>query len=380
MQNRGFKNEKKLIKALHNHCIEALNPNLQRLILKTFHTTTGTIKCKAVKGNHKSDIEISIGKEKHSYSIKMGKANSIHQESLHKFIQFLEREHKLKEPIKSYIQEFIWADGTINGLGKVTERISSRTFKKKHPDKIKAIQNYFNTLSTALIERFLITGVSNHTPAEYLYYGTVKQGYVCSTKDALQWLVQKKGRGVLSIGKLNFQAWNRNLKGKPKSEHKRGFIQIKWGGLKKEIQKIIEQNATLYLTPYHFQKLFTHNLLASGASLYHKKAHKLFLNQRVLKHWGVSEQAFLHHYQEKLKIPIDALDKVGCQACLKRIKKYAKKEILREIKQHIKIQKKETQMNYYWVPIYEVLSRSKMKQLQIRSCREPKVAIVLDYV
>ena len=42
----------------------------------------------------------------------------------------------------------------------------------------------------------------------------------------------------ISVGILTFQAWNRNINGGNKSEHKRGQIQLKWGGLKDDIKKI----------------------------------------------------------------------------------------------------------------------------------------------
>jgi hypothetical protein len=378
MKNGGFKNEKKLVKALNQQYIYNLNPNLQKLIINSFKSVEGIIQCKLKSGNRKSDIEIQIGQEVHTYSIKVGKGNSIHQESLYEFITFLENQHQLQEPIKSYIQEFIWGDGSNNGLGEIENRISSRQFKKAYPEKITAIQNYFNTIKPSLIQRFLMSGSDNNSHAEYLYYGDVKKGVVCKTRDAIQWLGQHNARGTLHIGKLNFQAWNRNLKGRPKSEHKRGFIQVKWSGLKKDIHKIAQQNNSVTITPYHFQKLFSNNLLAVGASLYHKNENKLFLNQKILNHWGVLKEDFLDYYQQKLDIPIDSLEHVNCQQCLKKIKDYAKSEIIKTI-----INNKESLnsfVNYYWLALHKSLSEKSIEQLQISSIRENGVAIVVKSV
>ncbi|HHD75943.1 MAG TPA: hypothetical protein ENK95_03845, partial [Campylobacterales bacterium] len=319
-----------MVNALHQHSFSTLNPNLQNLIASSFQNPNGTITCKLKAGNHKSDIVIQIGSEKHTYSVKMGKGNSIHQESLHEFIRFLEQSHQLAEPIKSYIQEFIWGDGTTNGLGKISHRVSSRTFNKSHPQKIKAIQRYFNTIKPELIKRFLVSGSDNASCAEYLYYGSVQKGYLCTMSDALRWLTQHNSKAVLHIGKLNFQAWNRNLKGKASSEHKRGFVQVKWSGLKKDIQKISTQHNSVEINPYLFRQLFSHTLLAAGASLYTKE-HKLFLNEKLLTHWGVSHKEFFAYYKEKLDLPIDSVKHLNCQKCLQEIQAYARGEIQKRI-------------------------------------------------
>ena len=242
MRNHGFKNEKKLIKSLNHTYFRNLSPNLQRLIAQSFQNYEGLILCIVEAGLNKSDIKIKIGKEEHTYSIKMGKGNSVHQEPLDNFLHFLEEEHSLSPKVKEHIQHFIWADGTLNGTGDIKKRISSKKFKKQNPKVIKEIQAYFNDIKRPLIERFLINGIKSNSSAEFIYYGTAKKGIVCKSSDVVDWIIKHKSRATLHIGKLTFQAWNRNLKGKKKAEKKRGVVQIKWGGLKKDIQKIAKVN------------------------------------------------------------------------------------------------------------------------------------------
>ena len=242
MKNHGFRNEKELISALRKKHFSDLPSNLQRLISQSFKNYQGIIYCSLMAGKNKSDLKIKIGSEVHTYSVKMGKGNSIHQESLANFLNFLEQEHHLPLNIKMAITRFIWADGTSDGTGKIKQRLSSKKFKKQNPEIIKEIQNYFDTISSSLIKRFLITGVESKSSAEFIYYGTVKKGVVCKSQEVLEWVTKHKARGVLHIGKLTFQAWNRNLKGKKKSEKKRGVIQLKWGSLKKDIKKIAHVN------------------------------------------------------------------------------------------------------------------------------------------
>ena len=436
MKNGGFKNEKQLIQALNKKYFSDLNQNLQRLISQSFQNYQGIIHCSLEAGQNKSDIKIEIENESHTYSIKMGKGNSIHQEPLVKFLTFLEKEHQLPLQTKTYLQQFIWADGTDNGSGEIERRISAKKFKKKNPQAIQNIQSYFDTISASLIKRFLIEGVKSHSSAEFIYYGTVKKGVVCKSQEVLEWVTKHQAKGVLHIGKLTFQAWNRNLKGKKKSEKKRGVIQLKWGGLKKDIKKIAKINlgklqeiefvqelnrkekleywetlslesqthyairvkyqkygqvnqrkvwakadafiakgsvpsnylklnhyfldeddvkkfqlkpiehsgisikqidSTQYqivkMAPSTFQKLFGSNILATGASVYYKKKNKLALNESILNAWGVSLEGFFNYYSKALNLPINSVTHSNCQKCLKKIKRYANKEISKIIKE-----------------------------------------------
>ena len=436
MKNNGFKNEKKLIMSLNHKHFSSLNQNLQRLISQSFKKYQGLILCSLEAGQNKSDIKITIENESHTYSVKMGRGNSIHQEPMGNFLDFLEKEHNLTPKLKENIQRFIWADNTSNGKGKIKDRIKSRKFKKRNPKPIKEIQTYFDQIKTPLIKRFLIQGIKSKSSAEFIYYGTVKKGVVCKSEEVLDWVSNHKAKGVLHIGKLTFQAWNRNLKGKKKFEKKRGVIQLKWGGLKKDIRKIAKINLgklqeiefvqelnkkenlkywkilslnpkthhairvkyqkygqvnkrkvwakadafiakgsvpknylklnhyflneddlhkfqltpvehsgisikqvdsnsyqIVKMAPSTFKKLFGSNILAAGASVYYRKKKKLILNEKILKAWGVTLEAFFHYYSKALNLPINSVSHSNCQKCLKKIKRYANREIRKIVKE-----------------------------------------------
>jgi len=436
MKNEGFINEKNLLTALHQKNYGQLNPNLQKLIAQSFKNHHGTILCQQEAGANKSDLRITIGQESHSYSIKRGAGNSIHQEPIKEFITYLQKEHNISNETSKNLQRFIWADGTSDGTGKIKNRLSSKKFKKKYPYTIENIQKFFDTIKEPLIRRFLINGTKSQSPAEFLYYGTVKRGTVCKSEEVLNWLTTHHSKATLHIGKLSFQAWNRNLKGKRKAEKKRGAIQIKWGGLKKDIRKIAKINLgklqeihftkelnrkkdltywnILDLNPYihyairvkytkygklnqrkvwakadafiakgyvppsyledkdffldeddlkkfqltpikesgisikqvnshnyqimkiapsTFEKLFGSNILAAGASIYYKKKKKLIENKKVLKGWNISEEEFFDYYSHIINKQISSVSHPNCQTCLKQIKRYAKKEIKRQIKE-----------------------------------------------
>jgi len=82
MSFSGFENEDRIIEALNGKMFEDLDENLQQLISNSFSNYGAVIECIKQAGQNKSDLKISIGNESHTYSIKKGTGNSIHQEHL----------------------------------------------------------------------------------------------------------------------------------------------------------------------------------------------------------------------------------------------------------------------------------------------------------
>jgi hypothetical protein len=234
----GFQNEKNILNALHGKSFDSLNKNLQLLIQNSFTNYDGVIKCVKEAGRNKSDLKIIIKDESHTYSVKKGSGNSIHQEKIEPFLEFLDNEFSISENTKNSIRFFIWGDKTYNGTGRVEDRLSASKFKKNYPEIILDIQNFFDTIKEPLIRRFLIDGVSSDSSAEFIYYGTVDSGICCKRDKVLEWVLNNHAKGAISIGRLNFQAWNRNLNGGDKSESKRGVIQLKWASIKEDLKAI----------------------------------------------------------------------------------------------------------------------------------------------
>ncbi len=235
MSYSGFENEDKIIEALNGKKIDELNINLQQLIKESFRNYQGTIEAIKQAGQNKSDLKITIANESHTYSIKKGTGNSIHQEPIEPFLDFLAKNYDIDEKMKDNFKLFIWGDGTLDGKGNISDRLSAPQFKKSYPKVIEDIQNFFNGIKTPLIKRFLIEGVESNSSAEYVYYGIVESGVCCKSDKIVEWIAKNSSKGAISVGKLTFQAWNRNINGGDKSEKKRGVIQLKWGSIKDDI-------------------------------------------------------------------------------------------------------------------------------------------------
>lgn len=234
----GFKNEKQIINELNSKDFTNLSKDLQNGIIKINKGKIPlNISAKKYGGTDKADLSLTIDNIEYFISVKKGTGNSVHQESVEDFIKFLKLNFVDDESVFDDLRSFIWGDKTLNGNGKINNRISASKYKKEYPDKIENIQLYFDNHKKMLLERFLITGAVSNKKADFLFYGNIDKCTIVSDDDLLKFALKKKKKPI-SIGVLTFQAWNRNINGGNLSEHKRGQIQLKWGGLKEDIKNI----------------------------------------------------------------------------------------------------------------------------------------------
>lgn len=233
----GFQNETQLLNSLNSKKYFDLNLNLQKFILKlNGNIPSLPIKATKIGGENKSDLLVIVDNKSFNVSIKKGTGNSIHQEPLEEFIQFLKKNYEVNYHVYDNIRHFIWGDNTLNGSGNIKDRMSAPQYKRKYPDKIYSIQTYFNNYLEDLIKRFIIEGTSNQGSIDFLYYGNISSGKCISSSEIMRFMKNNSTNGAISIGRMSFQAWNRNLNGGLKSENKRGHIQLKWGNLKSDIK------------------------------------------------------------------------------------------------------------------------------------------------
>ena len=248
MGKDGFENETLIHDSLNNKQYHELNKNLQKMIDFIYEkkiTPTTLIKAYKIGGINKTDLVIEINNKKYNISIKKGTGNSVHQEKVEDFINFLDENYKIEENLKNDIRFFIWGDGTLNGTGDIKNRLSASQLKKMYPEIVQNIKKFFYIHKRDLIERFLIKGAKSESSPDFMYYGTPEKGTIIKASEALDWLSNdenEKDKSPIPIGRLTFQAWNRNINGGLKSENKRGVIQLKWSSIGKDLKIISEGN------------------------------------------------------------------------------------------------------------------------------------------
>ncbi len=238
MSKQGFDNETSIRESIHNKRFYDINDNLKKNLLAKIHPSVNEndiFFCEKKGGSAKPDILIKINQNKYFISIKTGSGNSVHQENIDEFISFLDEETNLTIEIANNLRYFIWGDGTLDGSADFNQRKNANTIIKENSKLTESLQNYFNRNKEILIDRFIKTGADkNSEPADYIYYGSKLNGIASKSDKVVGYLSGLKKR-PLSVGGLNFQAWNRILDGNKNFEWKRGDIQLKWGNIEKDL-------------------------------------------------------------------------------------------------------------------------------------------------
>jgi len=214
MGKDGLDNESEIVNHLNRKKFSEINNNLKRFLIflngnRELNDYT-SIHARKLSRNVKTDIIISFNDNEYNISVKKGTGNSVHQETINLFVDFINnnsRAHNLIDDFRNFINSFN----------------SNREYFKKYPDKKRRIQQFFDDNARPLLVRFLKTGKFPVGHADYLYHGTVENGKFETMDNIIEAMISRKYRGnaTLHVGHLSFQKWNTN------NIEKRGSIQLK---------------------------------------------------------------------------------------------------------------------------------------------------------
>ena len=234
----GFQNEIQLIETINSIPFANLSAAFKNVLKKMNKgIIPKNMSAKKIGGKAKPDILIKLDSNVVYVSVKKGTGNSVHQEKLETFIPFV-KNLGASDEITRAIELFTWSDGTVDGSGKVTERKYIKEMANEYPSELKLIQSFFNSYKKRLIHRFITTGIYNYDKVTHLIYGDINNIYAAPIAKVESFLSSQDTNASISVGKLSFQAWNVVKNGNPNTENRRGQIQLKWGGLKKDILEI----------------------------------------------------------------------------------------------------------------------------------------------
>ncbi len=241
----GFQNEINIEKSLNEKIYDKLNPNLKHFlddIFRGYNLKGRRIHAIRSKQNVKPDFYLHIdGIPKEVYiSVKKGSGNSVHQEKLSSFVDFLKKEGLPANVIKS-LKLYHYSDGTIDNTGNI--RKDTKDFVKENPDILDILNEYFSdeNFVEKLFYRFVFTGNIEDAPTtDYLYHGNVSSGVWASREEILKYQKEKskKDSKAFCIGLLTYQTWNKNLRRNPNTENRRDVLQLKWGSMESDLIKI----------------------------------------------------------------------------------------------------------------------------------------------
>lgn len=237
----GFENEDELIEYLNNRKIKNLNNNMKDFICFLFGNIDeeNTIEAIPGKSGQKPDMIININNIIKRISIKKGTGNSVHQENIDLFVEFL-KSIKISDEIINKLLRFHWGDGTTDGTG--TKRISGSEYKKQFAEEIDKINEEFNKEKNIkeFVNRFIMQGKSEeYDIVDAIYYGDVNEGNWASKNEIVEYIINNRFNiDAIHFGPLTYQTWRRSLNFNPKTEEGRKDMQVKWGSLLNDLLNI----------------------------------------------------------------------------------------------------------------------------------------------
>lgn len=241
VKNKGIQNENSFIDYFRNKKVIDLNPMTYSFINTIFPNIKDSdiIKITYRLDKTKSDFLLTINNITKKISVKNGRCNSVHLESIETFINFL-RKNGISEDIIQKFLKYHYADSTNNGSG--IKRLSVKEYKENYQEEIDIINKALNNENIIIkaINRFLLVGKFCDS-VDVIIYGTIDD-FLWITKDEIYKLILAKkdeySTGV-HFGPLFCQPWTRNLQFKQSDEYKRHYVQIKWYSLADDIIKVM---------------------------------------------------------------------------------------------------------------------------------------------
>ncbi|AOR25030.1 hypothetical protein [Clostridium taeniosporum] len=262
--SHGFNNENLIVQSLNGQKLKNLNSNLKKFIKdicvdNKISISDNMIVGARIESNNKlkQDFYIILEQKEFGISLKMGTGNSVHQEKIEEFIEWLSKIsiEEVTNEIKDCLRFFIWADGSTNGQapivkdedGNIIGRFGSKEFKKFYPEKREKLQKFLEKNVAIILNRAIFQG-KNNSKVDYVYHGNPSNGVWISKQEILTFNIQNpkskdtKNVPTLSVGKLTVQAWNVSLKGN--TENKRGQIQFKYSSMIDDFEKLMLMKAS----------------------------------------------------------------------------------------------------------------------------------------
>lgn len=126
--NTGIANEVEIVESIDGFTLEAVNSNIKNFLYHIFNSSTlpsTIIHAERTKDpRFKADLSIRNDIAARYISVKQGSGNSIHQETLDTFIDYIKKDLGADDTVVDAIKLFHWGYGTLDGTASVAPRLS----------------------------------------------------------------------------------------------------------------------------------------------------------------------------------------------------------------------------------------------------------------
>lgn len=189
MKNNGFKNERDFVKFFNNKYLSEFDLNTQELLKEIFdNVIDDSMPIISWKNDlpQKADIFIKFKNYVKGISIKSVKGNTVHQENLHDFEEFLKSLCIPYYAIDNYTSFHFGYARDEKGLRITSQKLGTYEYLSFFQKEIDSLNKYINKTRTiiSIIDRVIIKGRNSEHNIDALISGT-PQNYVWISKDDL---------------------------------------------------------------------------------------------------------------------------------------------------------------------------------------------------
>lgn len=243
MKKNGYYNKFDFIDKLNNNFVGKLDNTFVEMLEKIYNRKLDKnqlVLCWKSFKTDKADIVVCINNIKKFISIKNGKNNSVHLESISEFKTFLKENNISDELIKIYDNYHYATDNK-------GQRQGAKEYQNSHFYEIELFNNAINKkhILHKALDRFLFKGTHDYNNrVNAIIYGNI-DNFVCITyTEVMNYLlnVKEKFNSIHFIlpftSLLTLQPWTRNLNHNEKYEYRRDYVQAKWYRLEEIVEKI----------------------------------------------------------------------------------------------------------------------------------------------
>ena len=245
-KNIGRLKEDEFVATINGKKAKDLSHNLKHTLREMFGLFDGeeVLKSGLVDKLQKPDFYIEYKGIRKYVSLKTGRAETVSEEGLKQFLAFLRSWNLSIESQKTFLY-YHFGDGTMDGSGK--ERMPYFDLVAILKDRILALNAELNRSKDFIkevIHRMLFKGtVEANIPADYIYFGDVNYGVVCSEAQIFKHVDRRTWEYMDNphIGPIQFRPHARYIGSQIKKEKSRWKVDFWWANLSADLEYIAER-------------------------------------------------------------------------------------------------------------------------------------------
>lgn len=240
--NYGYQNEYDFVELFNGKCIDELDNNSQEFLKELFGENidnTELIKAWKNKMNQKADIFIKYKNYIKNVSLKCGKSNSVHHETIQDFRRYLEKLQIPYKVIEKYVSYHYGYKRNEEGKIDYSRVLSADEYKELYQKELDIFNESINKtrIIVDMIDRFIIRGRNSDYDIDVLICGTI-ENYVWIMKyDLYDLILSKRSLEFTSphAACLTIGPKKRNLDGNSNNRKDRYLVCIRWNFIREDI-------------------------------------------------------------------------------------------------------------------------------------------------